>query len=276
MSALMRFSVLLLALILSGAALADQTRIELIPLKHRTAEEVIPLLRPLVGPEGGLSGTGYQLILRTTPENLAQMREVLKTIDTAPRRLRIIVRQDADADRSGAGASASGHVIIRRTPAGNTPEVQGGADVSIRSSQANEDTTATQQLMVLEGSPAFIQVGQSVPMAERHVDRYGRRVQVHDSVQYRDVTTGFYVLPRVRGDQVTLEISPHRQALNPRGGGQVDVQEMHTTVSARLGEWIDLGGVAEQQNQQGSGILYSTRDARSDHRRVLVKVEEVP
>ncbi len=276
MSALMRFSVLLLVLVFSGIALADQTRIELVPLKHRTAEEVIPLLRPLVGSEGGLSGTGYQLILRTTPENLAQIREILKTIDTAPRRLRIIVRQDVDIDRSGADASASGQVIIQRTPAGNTPEVQGGADVSIRSSQANEDTTATQQLMVLEGSPAFIQVGQSVPMAERHVDRYGRHVQAYDSVQYRDVTTGFYVLPRIRGDQVTLEISPHRQALNPRGGGRVDVQEMHTTVSARLGDWIDLGGIAEQQNQQGSGILYSTRDARSDRRRVLVKVEEVP
>lgn len=272
----MRFGVLLLVLVLSGIAIADQTRIELIPLKHRTAEEVIPLLRPLVGSEGGLSGTGYQLILKTTPENLAQIREILKTIDTAPRRLRIIVRQDADVDQSNADASASGHIIIRRAPAGSTTEVQGGADVSIRSSQANEDTTATQQLMVLEGSPAFIQVGQSIPMAERQVDRYGRHVQVYDSIQYRDVTSGFYVLPRVRGDQVTLEISSRRQALNPRGGSQVDVQEMHSTVSARLGEWIDLGGIAEQQNQQSSDILYSTRDARSDRRRVLVKVEEVP
>lgn len=271
----MRFSVLLLALIFSGTALADQTRVELLPLKHRTAEEVIPLLRPLVGPEGGLSGTGYQLILRTTPENLAQIREILNTIDTAPRRLRIIVRQDADVEQSGTDVSASGHVVIRRTPAGNASEVQGRVDIGAHGSQVNEDTTVSQQLMVLEGSPAYIQVGQSVPMVERHVDRSGRQVQAYDSVRYRDVTTGFYVLPRVHGDQVTLEINPHRQALNSRRNGQVDVQEIHTTVSARLGEWIDLGGVTEQQNQRRSGILYSTRDAHSDRRRMLVKVETV-
>lgn len=271
MEPLTRLGIALLLLLLAGMAAAGPTRIELIPLKHRTAEEVIPMLQPFVGPDGALSGTGYQLILKATPDNLEQIRTILKTLDTAPRRLRVVVRQDADIDRSGGGASAWGRVVI-----GRGGDVRGSAGANVYNTHIDEDAAATQQVMVQEGSSAYIQIGQSVPIVEHYIDRYGREVQSYDAVTYRDVTTGFYVLPRVRGDQVTLEINPHRESLHPQGANQIDLQEMHTTVSGRLGEWMDIGGVAEQQYRHGSGTVYSTRDARAERRRVFVKVEEVP
>ena len=40
--------------------------------------------------------------------------------------------------------------------------------------------------------------------------------QVVDSTEYRDVTTGFYVRPRLAGDRVMLDISPQRESLSPR------------------------------------------------------------
>lgn len=270
-----RCCILLFTLLLAGTAYGEQTRIELIQLRHRSAEEIIPLLSPFLGPEEALSGTGYQLILRTTPQTFEQIREVLKTVDTAPRRLRITVQQDAADDRAGSGGAASGSVVIR-TPSGRPPTVGGQTNVRVYGTHSNEQANSTQQVMTLEGRPALIQIGQSVPIVERYMGTNGQGAELYESVTYRDVTTGFQVLPRLHGDMVTLEISPHRQTLSTDHPGRIDVQEMHTTVSGRLGEWIDIGGVVEQQYRRDAGIVHSTRDARLERRRVLVKVEEIP
>ena len=51
---------------------------------------------------------------------------------------------------------------------------------------------------------------------------------------------------------------------------------MHTTVSGRLGEWIDIGGAVQQIQQQSGGIGYATSAYGAGQRRVLVKVDALP
>ena len=77
----------------AGAASAADDEIRVLPLKHRTAEEVIPLLRPLLAPGDALTGTDYRLIVRTSDKNLKEIERVLAQIDAARRTLRITVRQ---------------------------------------------------------------------------------------------------------------------------------------------------------------------------------------
>jgi hypothetical protein len=50
---------------------------------------------------------------------------------------------------------------------------------------------------------------------------------------------------------------------------------MHTTVSGRLGEWLEIGGSVEEENRQDSSYTHSARTSSRDQRRVLLKVEEV-
>src|SRR5262245_32189996 len=87
---------------------AQNTVLEVIPLKYRAAEQVIPVLKPLLDPRGSISGMQNQLIIRTTPANLAELRKALASIDAMPRRLIITVRQDADIDRGRTNAEVSG------------------------------------------------------------------------------------------------------------------------------------------------------------------------
>src|SRR5690606_12915480 len=82
--------------------------LEVVPLRHRTAEQVLPVIRPLVPPPGTASGFQDSLIVRTTPAALAEVRRVLDAIDRPPRRLRVTVRQDAGAHRAEAGAGIAG------------------------------------------------------------------------------------------------------------------------------------------------------------------------
>jgi len=276
-----------------STAVGQNTVLEVIPLKYRTAEQVMPVLKPLLDPQGSMSGMQSQLIIRTSPANLADLKQVLASLDTMPRRLMITVRQDADLNRDQTTAEVTGRVssgnttlIIPGNSSGGNVVARRGDDVvrgRVENTRSVDSDRNTQTLQVLEGSSALIRIGQSVPVPQRQVIRTvvnGRIVeQVVNATEYRDVMTGFYALPRVAGDQVTLEISPQRDTLAgpdqnlPRGS--VNVQRAATTISGRLGEWMEVGGVVQNVSTQQSGTLGRATGSSSDNRRILLKVDEL-
>ena len=287
-------ALLVAAILLCAArvALSQTAVVEVIPLRYRTAQEMIPLIQPMLAREGSVSGFQGQLIVRTTPANLEEIRRILASVDTAPRQLLITVRQDADisSERSSAQISGSvggdrGRVTVpgSRDPRGGTAVLREGDDrvrLHVIEGRSNESDSNTQSVRVMEGREAFVRVGQSVPVRGREVRRtvVGGRVveQVVDSTQYRDVSTGFYVLPRVSGDRITLDISPQRETLSRQVPGGVSVQSVVTTVAGRLGEWMEIGGIGQDASGQQTVLLGRAAGATRDSRRVQVKVDEVP
>jgi len=281
----------LLCCLVSGIAGAQST-VEVIPLKYRNAEQIMPVIQPLLGRESSLSSFQNQLVIRATPAELAQVKSVLASIDTPPRRLLITVRQDADAARERREAEVSGSIgsdNARVTVPGSGSREGGNVvlrdgDDRLRARvvdtrQTGSERTA-QTVQVLEGYSAFIRVGESRPVPNRQVVRTmvnGQWVdRVVESTEYRDAVTGFNVRPRLQGDRVTLDIDPQRDSFDEQRRGAVNVQRVVTTVSGRLGEWMDLGGVGETRSDDRSGI-FSTRGMRSnDQRSVQVKVEALP
>jgi type II secretory pathway component GspD/PulD (secretin) len=280
-----------LALLAGALAHAQQTVLEVVPLRYRTAAEVIPILQPMLAREGSLSGYQGQLVVRTTPANLEEIKRVLAGLDTAPRQLVITVRQDAEAGRSASAAEVSGSVGGDHgrvtVPGGREP--RGGGSVvlrdgddsvrlDVREGSGSQVDRNTQSVRVLEGREAFVRIGQSVPVRERQVQRsvVGGRVveQTVETTQFREAADGIYVLPRVAGDRVTLDISAQRESLSGRAHGGTNVQSLVTTVSGRLGEWIEIGGVSRDASAQQSVLLGRAATTARDSRRVLIKVEE--
>lgn len=90
------------------------------------------------------------------------------------------------------------------------------------------------------------------------------------------IRTRLFAVPRLNGDQVTLDISPQKESLSDTQYGEIRSARLVSTVRGRLGEWIELGssGHDEQVTQRGV-TRYGTRDAQSQ-RRVWVKVDVVP
>ena len=134
-------------------------------------------------------------------------------------------------------------------------------------------STFDQVVRVQDGQRAFIRIGQSVPVAERVVTLTGRRATVvAEGVRYQDFTSGFDVRPRVRGETVELEITP--RLTNPNtADGTYRFQELSTTVTARLGEWIDLGSVLGESSEVNREILQSTRSRTNERATISIKVE---
>ena len=89
---------------------ADQTILEVIQLKHRTTNEIIPLIDQFLDKQGALSGMQGKLIIRTTPENLREIKQLLNEIDNAPRRLMITVKQDVDSTTARSLLKLSGGI----------------------------------------------------------------------------------------------------------------------------------------------------------------------
>ena len=139
-----------------------------------------------------------------------------------------------------------------------------------------QDSKGTHFVTTVEGQPAFINAGQSVPIPQHSSVLTPFGAVVREGVYYRDVGAGFYVVPRLAGDRVNLEISPYRENLSRFGGGVIDSRGLATTVAGALGEWIPLGGAAEDFNDNQHGILHKTRRQGSDIYDVWVKVEVVP
>ena len=281
----------MLVALASIAAHAQSMVLEVIPLHYRMAEEIIPIIQPLLAREGSVSGFQGQLIVRTTPANLEEIKRILASLDTAPRQLVITVRQETGVERSRSSAEVSGsvggdHGRVTIPGSGGTRGgnvvLRDGDDplrVNVLEGTSSETDRSEQTVRVMEGREAFVRIGQSVPVRERQVQRtvVGGRVveQVVEGAQYRDVASGFYVLPRVSGDRVTLDVSSQRESLSRRSAGNVNVQSLVTTVSGRLGEWMEIGGVGQDAAGQQSVLLGRTSTASRDNRRVLIKVEEV-
>jgi len=118
-----------------------------------------------------------------------------------------------------------------------------------------------QRLQVLEGGRAFIAEGTSRPL------------QMRDGVLIQDISTGFEVVPRVAGNEVTLEVAPQRQS--PGAAGSVRTLGSATTVRARLGEWVALAGIDEALVREDRGLASRSRRGGESSRRIWVKVEEV-
>ncbi len=271
-----------------AAAFADATVTEVIALRSRTVDEVLPIVRPLVEPEGSVSGISGQLIVRATPAKLAELRQVLETIDRPARQLVISVTQDAELVRrereaSIAGSVGGGDVRVTVPPSGPRPRegitVQGGSGDDFVRGQAVERQAASagrasQRLRVLEGNEAFIQAGESRPVRERQVIETPTGTRVIETTQYVDAGTGFYVRPQVSGERVTLSIRTARDRFAGDRRGSIETQSLSTQVSARLGEWVEIGGTAEQGSRSSSGILQRGSTSVDERRAVFLKVEE--
>lgn len=267
---------------------ADQTILEVIQLKHRTTNEIIPLIDPFLDEQGALSGIRGKLIIRTTPENLQEIKQILNEMDSAPRRLIITVKQDVDRATARKLLKLSGDIrkeeaqvkIAGRT--GNRGLVSKnnyGNDslkVQVFNNQNLERDNNMQHVQVLDGGHALIHIGKSLPIPLRNIIHTPQGTRVIESTQFRDATIGFIVAPSINGNNVTLEVSPQRNTPNHQLPEAINIQEINTSVSGKLGEWMNLGNMERNRSNQ-SFSPNSPHNERiiSEHRTVLIKVEEI-
>lgn len=258
---------------LVGAVGADE--MATLPLHHRQADEVVELLRPLLEPGEVIVPNRFSLIVRASPQRIAEIRELLRQLDKRPHRLIIHVRQSGvtSAEELNAAARAQG-----RIDAGDFSDSRVRIQGQIRRGDTRESEDSTQQIQTLEGSPARIALGisRAVPAPSSVFITRGGRAVVAPGLQYQDLTTGFAVLPRLTGaGEAQLEISPWSDTADPRYLGGVRTREAMTSVQVRLGEWVEIGGQTTGQTGEQDQLLGHAYRTSRENVGILLMVEDL-
>jgi type II secretory pathway component GspD/PulD (secretin) len=265
---------------------AAESELRVIPLKHRLADEVVPVVRPLLAPGESVSGMDSRLIVRATPRTFAQIERLLAVIDTPRRNLRISVRHAGESERVQDSQGVSGDVrrgnarIVVTNGTRSTGGVTVGhtgpdGNVQLRSERhvTTKRDTSTQDLMVQDGGRAFLRVGESIPQVQPFLALVGSRLGVVTGIQYQDVTTGFEVEPRILGEQIQLTVTPRLAFRSNQGAQTVNFLELRTVVTVKPGEWVDLGGAVESANEVNRQILSTRSSTDSEDSRFLIRVD---
>jgi type II secretory pathway component GspD/PulD (secretin) len=266
-STFLRIALLSIALTYSGLVMAQS--LEVVQLKFRTANEVIPVLQPMLESGGVLTGQDYQLFVRTSSQNLQQLKQAIAQLDREPRNLLVSVRQGTRSEMTKQGADAS----VQARAQNQNGTWRTGANASVQADAGGSRTVgdAVSSVRLLEGGSAFIATGTSVPVVSAVFSRNDRNhVDTGAAIEYHDVASGFAVTPRVNGSRVVLQIDQQSQHLE---GGAIRSQSLGTEVSGALGEWIELGGVTESEKSRERGLTNGSYATNSDVRTLWVKVE---
>jgi hypothetical protein len=70
-----------------------------IQLQNRPAEEIIPIIEPMLGTGDVITGRGFKLFLRSSPETLAEVKDMIDVLDITAKILQISVFQGSERDK---------------------------------------------------------------------------------------------------------------------------------------------------------------------------------
>lgn len=272
------------------AANADSNTVHVYSLRHQIAESLLPAIDDVLLAGESVNAYNNELIVNASPASQQIVGELLQELDKPLRNILISVRNNStgggfDNNTGVSGGIRTGEVYLgtggpayRETNGRETHGNNGG--VVIQSNgvrvQSNREVrqTATRQeqsLRAIEGSPAWISTGQSIPY--RGTDQWGNAV-----VDYKNADRGFYVTARIIGDRVQLEISTSNDKLSEdprkRRHGVIDTQQLRTTTSGAVGEWISLGGISLQDNMDERS--YNSNSSRNSNTTGDISVRIVP
>jgi len=222
------------------------TNQEVITLRYRAAEEILPLLKPLLNATAAVTGQGKRLVLAAPEAKRAELKAAIEAFDIPLRRVQITVRFDNPI-------TAKNNVEISSRSRGNEP--------------------IEQRLQVIEGQRAFFYEVQTQIPEQLLISSQGLLVlkNPQSPSQTRD---SLEIVPRIVRDSVVMEFYITQSTAGGTANRSPRTQRIGSTVSAKWGEWVDAGGSVYGNANAGS-VTTSTNDLRRNNRLLFLRADEV-
>jgi type II secretory pathway component GspD/PulD (secretin) len=290
MNNLRRFFIALLAFsfLNISTATADSNTVHVYTLQHQIAESLLPALNNVLLSNESVNAYNNELVVNASSASQQKVAQLLQALDKPLRSIMISVRNNSTGNSTGNNTNVSGGIRTGEVYLGSGGpvyrEINGGErnnggtviqsnGVRIQSNH-NVRQTSTQQeqkLRAIEGSPAWISTGQSIPY--RSADQWGNA-----TTEFKNADRGFYVTARIIGNRVQLDISTSNDKLSedPRKSrrGVIETEHLQTTASGTVGEWISLGGITMQDNSDNRS--YTSNSSNSSNKIGDISVRIVP
>ncbi len=261
----------LIYLITFSLVVHAETEFKIITLQHQFAENLLPIIAPMVGANGTATGMQNQLILRASPDRMREIEAIVQQLDIARVNRRITVNTSNSNQSQLNRTEVSGKTKIDNITIGNDRNARANSgNITVERKRNHSQNNSSQFLNVLDGERAFIQIGKIVPFTQEWVSITRRYVQIERTTNWRNITTGFAVRPRTIGNQVELEITPRIASLNNQG--MIDFEELSTTLRISLNEWVDIGSTMQNHDDISRQILGRQNTTSSQHSSIMIKV----
>lgn len=246
---------IVLALMLASLATAQPTEIKVFQLSNRPAASAAETVRPLLSPAGTVlpDEQTNKLIVRDTPENLAQIEKLLQSIDVAAPQVMIKINFTGETMASGTNVG------------GGYQSPSGAFNATLNGRQNDVVTSGEMKLMVMSGEEGHIEIGRQLTYVQPYwqlANQWG--LVPPGMVIFQNVTTGFAVKPRVVGDVVTVEVAPWMSYMSERGRGQITFSEASSTVRLKSGDSIMVGSGSQSSSRSDGAVgarAYGEKDA---------------
>ena len=224
-------------------------RVDVLPLQHKLATEIVPVLQQSF-PDASIQAFNGQLVVRAPDDaTFDAITQLVAQLDTPNRQLAVTVEQ-RNGQASHSPLHVGGHVVIS-----SRHGVGGRIEIITEDNTLDDDTLSRQTVLTMDGGRAMISLGQArfYPQLD-FIYRPGYSVITRGGT-WRQDETGFWVEPHVRGDQVQLRLYPYSNRHRP--DGSVQTSGVYSEVAGQLGEWLPVG--ASSQYTQGSGVYRQGR-----------------
>lgn len=264
-------NIFIVLLLVCSSAFAE-TEFKIFSLQHRFANDLIPIIEPMVGADGVANAIDSQLIVRAQPERMREIEALVAKLDAARVNRKITVSTSNNLQSQRERVEATGATKVGKVTISNDRKANPNSGrVDIESSSSNTQQNSKQFINMLDGERAFIRVGQLVPFTQEWITITRRYIQVDRFTDWREVTTGFAVRPRTIGNEVELEITPRIARLNHQG--YIDFEELTTVIRTTLGSWVDIGGTMQNNDEVSRKILGRQSVSTQQNSHLNVKVD---
>ncbi|MCL6268348.1 hypothetical protein M3P05_00095 [Sansalvadorimonas sp. 2012CJ34-2] len=250
-----------LAMTLAHAA---EREIVVLPLNYSLPEQVLPPVLAILPEDATVTSHGNQLILKVTPEEKTDVEQLLQQIDKPARQFLISVRTPHSSNNHQSGVTASGTFANDKVQVGSS--VQNG-NVVIRNSDALSTEKQQQSVRATEGMPAYVAVGESVPVHSYRINASGQREVV---TEFKPANKGFYVTARLVGSNVVLDIN---QTNDQHQQNRIATKHLATQISGPVGQWITIGDTDSKSTTSQSGLVVRSSDASRKSGQIQLRVE---
>jgi hypothetical protein len=265
----MRLPAVLSALLIVLCATAARAELRVFEMRHAEAQSLLPVIENVLASGESVSVYRNSLVVNAATPSLQRIASLLDELDRPLRNLRITLRSRSTSDAGGSGGIASGTLqrgdVSVSTGSGGQYRSDDGNQVNIRAERriSTRSSAAESSVRAVEGTPVMIRDGQLVALPGGGIFGTG--------IQYQDVGRGMLVRARSIGETIAIDILATDDRVE---SGAIRSAEVESSVSARPGEWILLGGIIDTANAQSDATLsrHSTRSARDTQFEIRVDI----
>lgn len=260
-------------LLLSSVCIAES--IEVIGIKYRRADEVVPMVKNFLSQDGKVTvdRRTNSLVVVDEEDSIQKVREFLKNYDKPIQQVTVYVRFKELRSEKGGSVSADARVSGDGWSVFTGGKTEDGVDVRVKGRKSDSRNLSEYYVRIASGSPAVILAGKEIPYTDQWLYLCGKYANISGSIGFHTIDSGFEVVPVVMSDRVSIDITPQISYEADRGKpGIIRFTRAATTILVPMDEWVEIGGTSGTDNEVITAILESGSRTKNSKLSISLKV----